>query len=302
MGSGLTEIGESALNTSGTYSGHLLIPDSVTTIGKTAFNGLKFSSISLGKAVSTIGQSAFANCTSIHSLDVTAVSNSVTYGDSAFHSLRNPNTIYVNSDSQKSAISAAITDGRTAFAITNGGTFPVTTQFSADQLATPERPGYNFEGWYTDEQFTQKLEENAQLTVGSTYYAKWTESTGVTVTFDAQGGTVTPKEMFYENGKVSELPTPTRDGYDFVGWFTEAGIQVNVNDTLPKGDPTTDGGEVEPVTAITLYAHWTAQQPGGGNGGGYYHPTTTPVPVIVIPPKTGDMTVWQSILHFLGIR
>ena len=43
--------------------------------------------------------------------------------------------------------------------------------------------------------------------------------------------------------------------------------------------------------------------PGGGNGGGgHYHPTTTPVPVIVIPPKTGDMTIWQSILHFLGIR
>ena len=42
--------------------------------------------------------------------------------------------------------------------------------------------------------------------------------------------------------------------------------------------------------------------PGGGNGGGYYHPTTTPVPVIVIPPKTGDMTIWQGILHFLGIR
>ena len=41
--------------------------------------------------------------------------------------------------------------------------------------------------------------------------------------------------------------------------------------------------------------------PGGGNGG-HWHPTTTPVPVIVIPPKTGDMTIWQSILHFLGIR
>ena len=45
--------------------------------------------------------------------------------------------------------------------------------------------------------------------------------------------------------------------------------------------------------------------PGGGNGGngggGHYHPTT-PVPVIVIPPKTGDMTIWQSILRFLGIR
>ena len=41
---------------------------------------------------------------------------------------------------------------------------------------------------------------------------------------------------------------------------------------------------------------------GGSSGGGYYYPTTTPVPVIVIPPKTGDMTIWQSILHFLGIR
>ena len=51
---------------------------------------------------------------------------------------------------------------------------------------------------------------------------------------------------------------------------------------------------------FTLY--YGGGSSGGGNGGGYYHPTTTPVPVIVIPPKTGDMTVWQSILHFLGIR
>mgnify|MGYP000593524676 FL=1 len=34
----------------------------------------------------------------------------------------------------------------------------------------------------------------------------------------------------------------------------------------------------------------------------HYYPSTTPVPVIVMPPKTGDMTIWQSILHFLGIR
>ena len=40
----------------------------------------------------------------------------------------------------------------------------------------------------------------------------------------------------------------------------------------------------------------------GDSGHSYYYPTTTPVPGIVIPPKTGDMTIWQSILHFLGIR
>ena len=42
---------------------------------------------------------------------------------------------------------------------------------------------------------------------------------------------------------------------------------------------------------------------GGTTGGGsHWHPPVTPapVPVVVIPPKTGDMTIWQSILHFFG--
>ena len=38
-------------------------------------------------------------------------------------------------------------------------------------------------------------------------------------------------------------------------------------------------------------------------GGSYWHSPVTPapVPVVVIPPKTGDMTIWQSILHFFGV-
>ena len=41
----------------------------------------------------------------------------------------------------------------------------------------------------------------------------------------------------------------------------------------------------------------------GGNGGhDHYYPTATPIPPIIVnPPKTGDMTIWQSILHFFGI-
>ncbi len=42
---------------------------------------------------------------------------------------------------------------------------------------------------------------------------------------------------------------------------------------------------------------------GGTTGdGSHWHPPVTPapVPVVVIPPKTGDMTIWQSILHFFG--
>ena len=53
-----------------------------------------------------------------------------------------------------------------------------------------------------------------------------------------------------------------------------------------------------PATGTTTGG--TTGTPGGGHS--HYYPTTTPVPVIVIPPKTGDMTIWQSILHFLGIR
>ena len=312
LGSGLTVIGESALNTSGTYSGHLLIPDSVTTIGKTAFNGLKFSSISLGKAVSTIGQSAFANCTSIHSLDITAVSSSVTYGDSAFHSLKNPNTIYVNSDPQKSAISAAITGDRTAFAITNGGTFPVTTQFSADQLAAPVKDGCIFGGWYTDEACTQKF--TGTPAANSTYYAKWAEKP---IKFEAGGGEgKMPNADYIKNPPITDTPSysiifpectfTAPAGKEFAGWkITAPNKLVDNNTVYPAGGEKNIGEEVYP--SVTVEAQWKdkpqEQQPsGGGNGGGYYNPTTTPVPVIVIPPKTGDMTVWQSILHFLGIK
>ena len=63
---------------------------------------------------------------------------------------------------------------------------------------------------------------------------------------------------------------------------------------------------------FTLNAKEWADLPGtaspynGGTTGGesHWHPSVTPapVPVVVIPPKTGDMTIWQSILNFLGIK
>ena len=74
--------------------------------------------------------------------------------------------------------------------------------------------------------------------------------------------------------------------------------------TVPAEDKTGSGPSESPNPSPSTEPSPTpTPTPGGGNGGGgHYHPTTTPVPVIVIPPKTGDMTIWQSILHFLGIR
>ncbi len=95
-----------------------------------------------------------------------------------------------------------------------------------------------------------------------------------------------------------------------VAAMVEPGSNVAVNQV-----PSTTPPEISPTIQIpivggcktdefTLYYGGGSSGDSGGSssGGGYYHPTTTPVPVIVIPPKTGDMTVWQSILHFLGIR
>ena len=71
-----------------------------------------------------------------------------------------------------------------------------------------------------------------------------------------------------------------------------------------------DGHEQDTKTFTLDADEWaalpgTASPDNGGTtgGGSHWHPPVTPapVPVVVIPPKTGDMTIWQSILHFFGV-
>ena len=120
-------------------------------------------------------------------------------------------------------------------------------------MAAPEqltKTGYVFDGWYKDTACTQEWKFDSD-TVSSdmALYAKWTAAQ-YTVTFDANHGTLTgsdTKKITYDS-TYGELPVPTRTGYVFDGWYTQA-----------------DGGDkveaATPVTAtadLTLYAHWTA--------------------------------------------
>ena len=85
--------------------------------------------------------------------------------------------------------------------------------------------------------------------------------------------------------------------------MAEIGPNVAVNQ-VPSTTPSLDTIQI-PIVGGCKTDEFTLYYGGGSSsdsGHSYYYPTTTPVPVIVIPPKTGDMTVWQSILHFLGIR
>lgn len=86
----------------------------------------------------------------------------------------------------------------------------------------PIKEGYTFKGW------TDKKEENTiKYTKGSTYtldkdiilYAVWQQEQ-YTVTFDANKGSVNPSntKVTY-NSKYGTLPTPTREGYTFDGWY-----------------------------------------------------------------------------------
>ena len=83
------------------------------------------------------------------------------------------------------------------------------------------------------------------------------------------------------------------------------------DDVVPNKAVLVVDGEKLDTKKFTLDAKEWADLPGtalpynGGTtgGGSYWHPSVTPapVPVVVIPPKTGDMTIWQSILHFFGV-
>ncbi len=117
------------------------------------------------------------------------------------------------------------------------------------ELPTPTREGYTFAGWFTEQNGgTQVTKETVVKTVADhTLYAHWTANT-YTVKFDANEGTVTPAEKTVTYGShYGELPTPTREGYTFAGWFTEqnGGTKV-MADT-----------KVKTAKDHTLYAHWT---------------------------------------------
>jgi len=71
-----------------------------------------------------------------------------------------------------------------------------------------------------------------------------------TVTFDATGGSVTPTSgTTNTNGNLTTLPTPTRTGYTFIGWYSASTGGTSVTTTT------------EFTASITIYAHWTSNTP-----------------------------------------
>lgn len=66
-----------------------------------------------------------------------------------------------------------------------------------------------------------------------------------TVVYNPNGGEVEETQVEVEKGKSLDLPTPTKDGYKFLGWF--AGEEQWLNDDIVTGN-------------LTLFARWEADK------------------------------------------
>ena len=136
----------------------------------------------------------------------------------------------------------------------NGGTTStssrtVTYDAVYGALPTPTRTGYSFGGWFTSASGGAEVTESTKvsITAAQTLYAHWSANT-YTVTFDANGGSVSPTSRSVTFGGKYSLPTPTRTGYAFTGWHTstDSGAQLVDSDTIATA-----------TMDHALYAHWS---------------------------------------------
>lgn len=117
-------------------------------------------------------------------------------------------------------------------------------------LPVPERAGYTFAGWFTDQ--GRQVTDSTIMTVAGphTLHARW-ENASFEVAFDGNGGSVSSsrKTVTYL-GTYGTLPEAERTGYIFSGWFTER----------DGGKIVTASASVQETGRHTLYAGWKAEQ------------------------------------------
>ena len=89
---------------------------------------------------------------------------------------------------------------------------------------TPYKPGYTFEGWYTEKEgeIVQWYFQSEKVTGDMTLTAHWIPAQ-ITVKFnydggtDADGSTLESKQVTFGE-TYGELPVPVKDGSSFAGW------------------------------------------------------------------------------------
>ena len=154
------------------------------------------------------------------------------------------------------------------------GSATVTSTYTLlENITAPMRTGYTIEGYYAEEECITKVagvDGTLQSGVAGytdadgkwiaediqVLYTKWTANQ-YTITFDQQGGQggTESVEATYGN-KLPDITIPTREGYSFGGYFTEAdGAGTQYYNTEGTAYRNKIWNETAPRT---LYAKWTA--------------------------------------------
>ena len=96
-------------------------------------------------------------------------------------------------------------------------------------FATPTKIGYTFLGWF-DNNGNQVISITAGTTGALTLTARWNEGDSFTVTLDANGGSVSETLINVQYDHSYSLPSPTRLGYTFDGWY-DGSAMINSSGT-----------------------------------------------------------------------
>lgn len=289
IGNGITKIGNRAFEQTAITS--ITIPDSVTAIGKQAFNGctsLTEVNISKNSKLETIGDGAFYDTrvlkmylpggvktlgvgafqrTPVKIYDMSDVySSDFTIGDWCINNwyntkegevapewANNHKDIYVNNNDILNALLAKNKAGSVTKTcyVTNGGTVDMTKT----GFAAVSRPGYTVE-WHQKANFSDEA-YTGEPQNGGNYYAKWTlnDSTNtIEVTYDANISGVTAKTYAEIKGNehFAKASSFSRAGYTFTGWNTAA------NGT---GTAYAVGEKIPSTKSITVYTQWKLNAP-----------------------------------------
>lgn len=148
---------------------------------------------SLGKGVFYNLNSASTNGTLVingaAACDALTFKNS-TGSDNTDNSLSKMTVYVVGDNGNAGATTKALENaGVNILCLSDGGTFPAGTSFEANKLAEPSKTGYTFDGWYSSSNFDEetKLTDNNHPVTGTTYYAKWTMTSSITLNSNAKG-------------------------------------------------------------------------------------------------------------------
>jgi len=133
----------------------------------------------------------------------------------------------------------------------SGAVSSIVTRLHGEAIGTLPSPQqwdqHVFDGWFTENSGGVKVTESTTITTSVQFYEQWSEI--VTVTFNANGGSSHDPVTVTHGRPYGVLPSSTKTGYDFLGWFLSS----------EGNDKVTETSIVEPRIDHVLYAHWKAQ-------------------------------------------